>query len=290
MSILINKNTTVLVQGITGAQGAYHTALMRKSGTKVVAGVTPGKGGQSIEGVPVYNTIKEAKKKHTIDWSCLFVPAPFVKNAAIEALRNDLHLVIITEHVPVYDMLEVTRFATERRKLIVGPNCPGIITPGECKIGIIPSHICSSGNVGIISRSGTLTYEILHSLTSQGIGQSTAVGMGGDPIAGIGYTEALSFFEKDVRTRAIVLIGEIGGDTEEKAAVFIAKKMRKPVVVYLAGRHAPPGKTMGHAGAIISGKSGTIMAKTTAFKKVNVPVALIPSQVTQYMKKLMKRS
>lgn len=273
-----------MVQGITGAHGSYHTALMLQAGTRVVAGVTPGKGGQEVEGVPVFNSVKDALKNTKIDWSCMFVPAPFVKAAALESLRNGLHLVIITEHVPVFDMMEVLKYAQDKKRLVVGPNCPGMITPGECKIGIIPAHICIPGNVGIVSRSGTLTYEIIHALTSAGIGQSTAVGIGGDPVAGIGFVESLKYFENDPKTNVIVLIGEIGGDMEEFAAQFIGSSIRKPVVVYLAGRQAPPGKTMGHAGAVISGKSGTIQAKAAAFGKVGVPVAKVPSQVIRLVR------
>ena len=279
MTILMGRSAKVIIQGITGAHGTYHAALMRDAGTCIVAGVTPGKGGHSVDGIPVYNTVREAKKRHGGDWSCMFVPAPFVKSAALEALQSGLHLVIITEHVPVYDMLAIIRYAKARGQILIGPNCPGLISPGIGKIGIIPAHICMPGNVGIISRSGTLTYEIIHSLTLAGIGQSTAVGMGGDPVSGIGYIEALEQFEKDHQTQAIVLIGEIGGDTEEHAAAFIAKRVKKPVVAYLAGREAPPGKTMGHAGAVISGRAGTIKAKAQAFSHAGVPVAKIPSQV-----------
>ena len=285
MAILISRKTQVIVQGITGAQGSFHTELMLKAGTKIVAGVTPGKQGEKVQGVPVFNAVSDAVKKYKADWSCLFVPAAFVKNAALEALEAGLHLVIITEHVPIYDMLTIVQVAKQKKRLIVGPNCPGMITPGQCKIGIIPSHICKPGPVGIISRSGTLTYEIIHNLTDSGLGQSTAVGMGGDPISGIGYIEALQHFEKDPKTKAIVLIGEIGGDMEEQAAAFAHKNVKKPIVVYLAGKAAPPGKTMGHAGAVISGKSGTIEAKTAAFKKAKIQVAQLPSQIVKLIKR-----
>ena len=288
MPILIDRKTKVLVQGITGDQGSYHTKLMLEAGTHIVGGVTPGKGGQAVDGVPVFNTVKEALKKGKATWSIIFVPALFVKNAAVESLQEGLHIVIITEHVPVYDMLSIVTLAKKRKKVIIGPNCPGIVSPGQSKIGIIPNHIVSPGPVGIISRSGTLTYEIINNLTVAGLGQSTAIGMGGDPISGLGFIEALDRFEKDKRTNVIVLIGEIGGDMEEKAAEHIKKKIKKPVIVYLAGKTAPPGKTLGHAGAVISRKSGTIAAKTAAFKKAGVKVAKTPKQVISLVKKALK--
>ncbi len=284
MSILINKNTKVIVQGITGTQGSFHTKIMKQYGTKIVAGVTPGKQGQSVEGIPVYNTVKEALKKHKADFSIAFVPAKFIKDAAFEALQNNLNLIIITEGIPVHDTIEILKQAKKRKKIIIGPNCPGLITPEECKIGIIPCYVCKKGDIGIVSRSGTLTYEIANELTKAGIGQSTIIGIGGDPVIGLDTIEVLKLFEKDPETKKIILVGEIGGDIEEKAAEYIKKHIKKKVVAFIAGKTAPKGKRMGHAGAIIEGETGTFEAKIKALKKANIKIAEIPSEIPKLLK------
>lgn len=279
MSILINKNSRFLVQGITGGQGTFHTKLMGDYGTNIVAGVTPKKGGQEVAGVPVFNTVAEALKKHEADWSILFVPAPFTKSAAMEAIAAGLNLIIITEGVPVADALAIVKAGVAAGVRIIGPNCPGLITPGEAKAGIMPGQIFSPGPIGVVSKSGTLTYEVVNHLTLAGIGQSTCVGIGGDPITGTGFTEVLELFEKDPATKKIVLIGEIGGNLEETAADYIKKNVRKPVVAYIAGQTAPPGKTMGHAGAVVSGKAGTAASKQDALRAAGAKVCLLPSEV-----------
>lgn len=279
----INKNTKVLVQGITGRQGSFHTKRMLAYGTKILAGVTPGKGGQKVAGVPVFNTVAEALKRYSIDWSVLFVPAPFVKKAAFEALENNLNIIIITEGVPVMETIAIIREAKKRRLGVIGPNCPGIVVPNEIKIGIMPSHIFRAGNVGIVSRSGTLTYEVVSQLSQAGIGQSKVIGIGGDPIVGTDFIEALSFLNQDEKTEGIVLIGEIGGDAEEKAAEFIKKEVKKKVVAYITGRTAPEGKRMGHAGAIISGSSGRAETKIKALKSAGAKVADLPSQIPSFL-------
>jgi len=278
---LITKKTKVLVQGITGKQGSYHTKLMLDYGTNIVAGVVPKRGGQEVEGVPVYNTVKEAPKA---EWSVIFVPAPFMKKAAIEALENNLNLVIITEHAPVRDMIDVITLAKKKKLKVVGPNGPGFVVSGEAKLGIMPGHIFSKGNIGIVSRSGTLTYEIINLLTKANMGQSTCIGTGGDPVVGFDFIDILKLFEKDRATKKIVLIGEIGGDAEERAADYIKKNISKPVVAYIVGRSAPKGKTMGHAGAIISTSAGTVEAKTEAFEKAGVKVAVLPSEIVELLK------
>lgn len=281
MSILVDENTKVIVQGITGNQGSFHTKLMLDYHTRIVAGVTPGKAGQSIHGVPVYNTVRDALQEHPADYSIIFVPARFAKDAALEALENSLNVVLITENIPVHDVIEVVRKAQEKKLVVIGPNCPGIISPGKSKVGIIPAHICKKGNIGIVSRSGTLTYEIIKALTSRGIGQSTVIGIGGDMILGTDFISVLKMFENDPETRAVVLIGEIGGDMEERAAEFIRNNIRKKVVAYIAGRTAPADKRMGHAGAIISGKSGSAESKIRAFESARVPVAELPSDIVR---------
>lgn len=283
MSILVNKNSRVLIQGITGTQGSFHTKIMKKYGTKIVAGVTPGKGGQSVEGIPVYNTIKEALKKHKADYSIAFVPAKFIKNAAFEALQNNLNLIIITEGIPIHDTIEILKQAKKRKKIVIGPNCPGLITPRECKVGIIPGYVCKKGNIGIVSRSGTLTYEISNELTKAGLGQSTVIGIGGDPVVGLDMIEILKLFEKDPETKKIILVGEIGGDIEEKAAEYIKKHIKKKVVAFIAGITAPKGKRMGHAGAIIEGDTGTAESKIKAFKKAGIKIAKIPSEIPKLL-------
>jgi len=284
MSILINKNTRVLVQGITGHHGTINTKAMLAYGTNIVAGVTPGKGGQTVEGVPVYNTVKEAVKKHHPNWSILFVPAPFAKAAAFEALKKHLNLVIITEEIPIHDAIDILKFGEKQRCTIIGPNCPGLMTPGECKLGIIPGNVVTAGNIGIVSRSGTLTHEIANLLTEAGIGQSTIVGIGGDRIIGSDFEKILRMFEKDKQTKVVVLLGEIGGVLEQKAAQYI-KKMKKPVVAYITGQSAPPNKQMGHAGAIAYGAGQTAQAKMNALKAAGVSVAKTTLDVTRLVKK-----
>ncbi len=281
MSVIVNKDTKVIVQGITGKQGSFHTKLMLEYGTNIVAGVTPGKAGQQVEGIPVFNSVKDALKEHEADFSIIFVPAKFAKDAAIEALENRLNIVVISEMIPVHDVLDIVKAADG--KIVIGPNCPGIISPGESKLGIMPGHVFKKGNIGVVSRSGTLTYEIVNELTRNGIGQSTVIGIGGDSVIGTNFIDALKEFEKDKETEAIVLIGEIGGDLEEKAAEFIKKNITKKVVAYIAGRTAPPGKRMGHAGAVISGSSGTAKAKTQALEKNGVKVAKLPSEIVKLL-------
>ncbi|MGC8997903.1 MAG: succinate--CoA ligase subunit alpha [Candidatus Bathyarchaeia archaeon] len=291
MGIIVGKNTKAIVQGITGAQGSFHTKLMLEYGTQIVAGVTPGKGGTKVHNVPVYDTVEEALKNHQADASIIFVPAPFAADAALEALENGIKtVVIITEHIPVKDAINVMTYAKQVNATIIGPNTPGIITPGECKLGIMPAHIFKPGSIGMVSRSGTLTYEIAAGLTRKQLGQSTCIGLGGDPIVGLNFIEALKLFEKDPQTEGIALIGEIGGNLEELTAEYIAKeKYPKPVVAFIAGRSAPPGKRMGHAGAIIMGKAGTAESKIEAFRKAGVEVAEKPSEVAMLLEKLIKR-
>ena len=289
MAILINKETKIIVQGITGNMGKTHTGHMIKYSTKIVAGVTPGKAMQEVHGIKVYDTVSEAKEKTGATVSCIFVPAYFALDAACEAFDAGLELVvIITEGIPPHDEVKIIREAKEKNVKVIGPNCPGIITPGECLIGIHPGSIYKPGKVGMISRSGTLTYEVALALTNANIGQSTCIGIGGDPVIGLGFIECLKLFNSDKDTEAIVLIGEIGGSAEEEAAEFIKKEIKKPVVAYIAGRTAPPGKRMGHAGAIISGNKGTAESKVKAFKDANVQVADIPSQVVDLIKKVIK--
>jgi len=283
MGIIVDENTRAIVQGITGTQGSFHTKLMLEYGTKVVAGVTPGKGGTEVHGVPVYDTVKEAVEEYEANASIIFVPAPFAADAALEAIENGLKtVVIITEHIPIKDAVEVMARAKERNVTVIGPNTPGIITPNKCKLGIMPAHIFKPGIIGIASRSGTLTYEIAASLTRAGFGQSTCLGLGGDPIVGLNFIDALEMFRRDEQTRAVVLIGEIGGNLEEIAAEYIVKEAYpKPVVAFVAGKTAPPGKRMGHAGAIIMGRAGTAQSKIEAFRKAGVPVADKPSDIAR---------
>jgi succinyl-CoA synthetase alpha subunit len=288
MSILINKETRVIVQGITGAHGSFHTALMLEYGTKIVAGVTPGKGGRVFEAagreIPVFNTIAEAVGNAPADYAVSFVPAPQALSATMDALDAGLNTVIITEHMPVHDVMRITKTAGEKKLTVIGPNCPGIITPGECKIGIMPGNIFKKGTIGVLSRSGTLTYEIVQHLSDNGMGQSTVIGLGGDAVVGLNFVEGLKMFESDPQTGAIVIIGEIGGDSEERAAAYVRDSVRKPVVAYVAGKTAPPGKTMGHAGAIISGTSGTFASKITALKNAGVKIAFFPWEVPGLLK------
>ncbi len=273
-----------MVQGITGHQGQFHTHAMLEFGTKVVAGVTPGKGGATVEGVPVYDSVREAVERRKANASIIFVPAPYAKDAAIEAIEAGLKLVvIITERIPFHDCLELMPYARSRECTIIGPNCPGITTPGQAKMGIMPNHIFKTGDAGVISRSGTLTYEIVNAMTQAGHGQSTCIGIGGDPIIGTSMVEALRLFERDRGTRRIVLVGEIGGTSEEDAAEFVRKHVSKGVVAYVAGRTAPPGKRMGHAGAIIQGNKGTAESKVAAFADAGVPVAEYPADVARLL-------
>lgn len=290
MGILIDKDTKVIVQGITGTQGNFHTKLMMKYGTQISAGVTPGKGKEVVHGVPVYDTIEEALTRHDANASIIFVPAPFAADAAFEAIESKLKtVVIITEHLPIKDTVKVIAAANQYGATVIGPNTPGIITPGQCKLGIMPAHVFTPGCIGLVSRSGTLTYEIALGLSAKGLGQSTCIGLGGDPIVGVSFVKALNFFEKDEATKAVVLIGEIGGNMEELAAEFIAsEKYSKPVVAFVAGRTAPRGKRMGHAGAIVMGRAGTAESKIAAFKSSGVPVADKPRDVADLLLKRLK--
>jgi len=285
LGIIVNKNTCAIVQGITGTQGSFHTRLMLEYGTKIVAGVTPGKGGTQIHAIPVYDTVEEAQEKHSANASIIFVPAPFAVDAALEALENGIKtIIIITEHIPIKDAINLMSYAKQVNATIIGPNTPGIINPEECKLGIMPAHIFKPGSIGMVSRSGTLTYEIAASLTRKQFGQSTCLGLGGDPITGLNFIDPLKMFEKDPQTKAIVLIGEIGGNLEELAAKYIiSESYPKPVVAFIAGRSAPPEKRMGHAGAIVSGKAGTAESKIDAFKNAGVKVAEKPSDVAELL-------
>ena len=274
MSILINRNTKVLVQGITGNIGTTQTKLMLKEGTKIVAGVTPGKGGERVENIPVFDTVEEAVNNFSIDVSVLFVPATVAKDSVIEAVNSGIKLVVlITEHTPVHDVMEMKAYVFQKKALLIGPTTPGIITPGECKIGILPANMFCSGSVGIISRSGTLAYEVAANLCKIGIGQSTVVGMGADMVAGTNLVDILKLFNEDKETKVVVLVGEVGGTQEEDAAKFISAKMSKPVVAYIAGASVPPGKRMGHAGAIIERGKGSAKSKVEALTTIGVKVA-----------------
>jgi succinyl-CoA synthetase alpha subunit len=286
MAILVGKDTKTVVQGITGAQGRFHTQLMVEYGSNIVAGVTPGRGGTSVQGIPVFDTVEEAKQHSTVDASIIFVPAPFAKDAALEAIASDLNpVVLITEGIPLKDEIQVMEIAKQKGTTVIGPNTPGIITPTECKLGIMPGHIFKPGKIGLVSRSGTLTYEIAASLTTAGLGQSTCLGIGGDPIVGLSFVDVLEMFRQDHNTTAIAMIGEIGGNAEEKAAEYITKtKFPKPIAAYIAGRAAPPGKRMGHAGAIIMGKSGTAETKIDSLRGAGVRIALKPGEIAKLLK------
>jgi succinyl-CoA synthetase alpha subunit len=289
MAVLIDEATRLVVQGITGKEGSFHALRNRAYGTNVVAGVTPGKSGQSVEGVPVFDTVAEAVEETGANTSLIFVPARFAADAILEAAAAGTALgVCITEGVPVQDMARVVNYLQGKDFALIGPNCPGLISPGKANVGIIPGEICTPGPVGLISRSGTLTYQIVHELTQGGVGQSTCVGMGGDPIHGLGFVDALERFEADPETEAVVLIGEIGGSDEEVAASFIAEHVTKPVVAYVAGFSAPPGKRMGHAGAIITGSSGTAEAKKDALEAAGVRVGRNPTEVAQLMQEAVR--
>ncbi len=290
MSVFIDKNTKLIIQGITGRDGSFHAKQMMEYGTQVVAGVTPGKGGQKFEGtVPIFNTVADAVKATGANTSVIYVPPPFAADAIMEAAASGVALVVcITEGVPVLDMTKVYPFVKERGVRLLGPNCPGLITPGESKVGIIPGRICLPGPVGVVSRSGTLTYEVVYQLTRAGIGQTTCVGIGGDPINGTNFIDCLEAFEKDPHTKAIAMMGEIGGTDEQEAAEFVKKHMKKPVVGFIAGQTAPPGRRMGHAGAIISGSAGTAAEKIDAFKAAGMGVAARPMDFVELIKARLK--
>jgi len=282
MAVLLHGETRVVVQGITGKQGGFHTARNRTYGTQVVGGVTPGKAGQSVEGIPVFDSVAEAVTETGADASLIFVPAQFAADSVLEAADAGIRLIVcITEGIPVLDMARVAAHLRGSDSVLIGPNCPGLISPGKANMGIIPGEICLEGGVGLVSRSGTLTYQIVHELTGVGVGQSTCIGIGGDPIIGTGFVDVLSRFEADPETRAVVLIGEIGGDDEERAAEYIRDHVTKPVVAYVAGFTAPPGKRMGHAGAIVTGSRGTAKAKAEAFESVGVKVGRTPTEVVE---------
>jgi succinyl-CoA synthetase alpha subunit len=290
MSILVDENTKVVVQGITGNEGLFHTKQMAEYGTKVVAGVTPGKGGQKVEGIPVFNSVMEAVKNTGADASAIFVPPPFAADAILEAADSGIPLVVcLTEGIPMLDMVMARKFLKESETKLVGPNTPGIISPGKCKIGVMAGYIHKQGTVGIMSRSGTLTYEVVDQLTKRSIGQSTCVGIGGDQITGLDYVDLLELFEKDPKTEALIMIGEIGGTAEEEAAQFIAKHVKKPVVAFIAGLTAPPGRRMGHAGAIISGGKGTATVKMEALKRAGVQVVENPAMIGLEMIRILNK-
>ena len=287
MAILVGSGTRAIVQNITGSQGMFHTKLMLEYGTKIVGGATPGKGGAQVEGVPVFDTVKEAVSGTGANASIIFVPAPFARDATLEAISNGLNpIVVITEGIPIRDAIDIMAQAKERDCVIIGPNTPGIIAPSGCKLGIMPSHVFKEGEVGLASRSGTLTYEIAASLSRAGLGQSTCLGLGGDPIVGLSFVDVLEMFRKDPQTKSVALVGEIGGNAEELAAQYIVDtNYPKPVAAYIAGRSAPPGKRMGHAGAIIMGKTGTAESKIDALKSAGVRVALKPGEIATLLAK-----
>ena len=289
MSVFINKDTKVIVQGITGATSLFHTKQMHEYGTKIVGGVTPKKGGTEVEGVPVFNTVQEAVDQTGATASVIYVPAPFAADAIMEAVDAELDLVIcITEHIPVLDMVKVKRYMEGKKTRLIGPNCPGVITPEECKIGIMPGYIHKKGHIGVVSRSGTLTYEAVHQLSQQGFGQSTAVGIGGDPVNGTDFIDVLKAFNEDPETEAVIMIGEIGGTAEEEAAEWVKANMKKPVVGFIGGATAPPGKRMGHAGAIISGGKGTAEEKQRVMRECGITVAETPAVIGDTMIQVLK--
>lgn len=292
MAILVDRNTRVLVQGITGREGSFHTKLMLEYGTKIVAGVTPGKGGLKVHGVPVYDSVEEAIARHPeINTSIIFVPAPYASDAVYEAIDAGIRLiVVITEHIPIHDTMKFVNYAKMKGSIIVGPNTPGVITPGQAKVGIMPGHMFTPGSIGIVSRSGTLTYEIAYELTKAGFGQSTCVGIGGDPITGLSFIDVAEMFREDDQTKALVIVGEIGGDLEERFADYVVREgYEKPIVAYIAGKTAPPGRRMGHAGAIISRGRGTAQSKIEALQSAGIPVAEKPSDIPRLLAKALKR-
>jgi succinyl-CoA synthetase alpha subunit len=282
VSVLVGADTRLVVQGITGSEGTFHTRRDRSYGTNIVAGVTPGKGGRDLDGIPVFDTVIDARRETAANTSMIFVPPRFAAEAILEAADAGIALVVcITEGIPVRDMAEVAAYLRGTRTTLLGPNCPGVITPGVANVGIIPGEVCAPGRVGFVSRSGTLVYQIVHELTTQGVGQSTCIGMGGDPVHGIGFIESLALFENDPETDLMIMTGEIGGDDEERAAAYIVEHVTKPVVAYIAGFEAPPGKRMGHAGAIVTGSSGTAAAKAEALEGAGVAVGRTPSKVAR---------
>jgi succinyl-CoA synthetase alpha subunit len=289
MAVIVDRNTRAIVQGITGSQGRFHTERMLKYGTRIVAGVTPGKGGEEIFGIPIFDTVREAKRKTDANASVIFVPAPYAADAIIEAVSAGIKTVVcITEGIPVHDELKAYLKVKDEKATLVGPNCPGVISPGKSHLGIMPTHVFREGSVGVVSRSGTLTYQISYNLTSLGIGQSTVIGIGGDRIVGLSFSEVLEMFERDKETEVIVLIGEIGGRDEERAAEYIRQSVSKPVVAYIAGITAPPGKRMGHAGAIIEGGVGTAESKIRALRDVGVEVGKTPMEVAEIVARKLK--
>src|SRR5689334_16529852 len=291
MSILVNKNTRVLTQGITGATGQIHTRACKQYGTQMVGGVVPGKGGTEFDDIPIFDTVEQARKATGANATVIYVPPPFAADAILEAVAAGIELVIcITEGVPVLDMVKVKRYMRGTASRLIGPNCPGVITPGECKIGIMPGYIHKAGDIGVVSRSGTLTYEAVYQLTQLGIGQSSCVGIGGDPIIVTGFIDVLKLFNQDPGTRAVIMIGEIGGTAEEETAQFVKQNMNKPVVAFIAGQTAPKGRRMGHAGAIISGGRGTAADKIAALKTAGIEVAMSPAELGITMRRTLERA
>jgi succinyl-CoA synthetase alpha subunit len=287
LAILVDKNTRLAVQGITGKEGSFHTQQCVEYGTKVVAGITPGKGGTLHDGIPIFNTVEEAVEKEGVNATVIFVPPPFAADAVMESATAEVPLIVcITEGIPTLDMVRAMTLVSQSKSRLIGPNCPGIISPGKCKIGIMPGRIFKEGNVGLVSRSGTLTYEAVHQLTGRNLGQSTCIGIGGDPVIGTNFIDALKLFNQDPETHSIVMVGEIGGTAEEEAAKYIKENVKKPVVGFIAGRTAPPGRRMGHAGAIISGGKGTAAEKIEAMQQCGIHVVMSPADIGEAMAKL----